>query len=158
VLRYGAFYGAADDGLVPAVLKRQLPIVGDGGGVTSYVHLDDAAAATVLALGHPGPAIYNVVDDEPAPMREWLPALADALDAKQPRHDPVRLAPLVAGDFGVVMGTSARGASNAKAKRELGWTLRHPTWRNGFVEAYAPSRTAETGRSSPVEAQLSRSA
>src|ERR671922_262548 len=126
-LRYGIFYGAANDGLIEPVRKRQFPIVGDGGGFMSWIHLDDAAAATVLALEHDGPAIYNIVDDEPAPAREWLPALADALGAKPPRHVPVWLARLFAGEPGVVMGTEARGASNAKAKRELGWTPSRPT-------------------------------
>jgi nucleoside-diphosphate-sugar epimerase len=142
VLRYGGFYGADNDGLIEPVRKRQFPIVGDGGGVFSFVHLDDAAAATVLALGHDGPAIYNVVDDEPAPVREWLPAMAEALGAKPPRHFPVWLARLVAGEGAVMIGTKGRGASNAKAKRELGWTLRYPTWRQGFAEVYG-SRTEE---------------
>jgi nucleoside-diphosphate-sugar epimerase len=138
-LRYGGFYGAADDGLVGPVRKRQLPIIGDGGGISSFIHLDDAAAATVLALEHDGPAIYNIVDDEPAPMREWLPVLANALDAKPPRHIPHWLARLVAGE-GVVMMTESRGASNAKAKKELGWTLRYPSWRQGFTAAYGQPR------------------
>jgi 2-alkyl-3-oxoalkanoate reductase len=90
----------------------------------------------VLALEHDGPAVYNIVDDEPAPAREWLPVLADALGAKPPRHVPVWLARLLAGDPGVVMGTEARGASNARAKRELGWSLRFPSWRQGFVDVY----------------------
>jgi 2-alkyl-3-oxoalkanoate reductase len=136
-LRYGGFYGAPNDGLLEPVRKRQFPIVGDGGGVFSLVHLDDAAAATVLALGHEGPAIYNIVDDEPAPVRQWLPVLAAALGARPPRHVPRWLARLIAGDAAVVMGTESRGASNAKAKRELGWTLRYPSWRDGFVAAYA---------------------
>jgi nucleoside-diphosphate-sugar epimerase len=136
-LRYGAFYGAPDDGLVEPVRKRRFPIIGDGGGFTSHVHLDDAAAATVLALEHDGPAIYNIVDDEPAPAREWLPALAQSLGAKPPRRVPVWLARLLAGEPGVVMNTHMRAASNAKAKRELGWTLRHPSWRQGFAETYA---------------------
>jgi nucleoside-diphosphate-sugar epimerase len=137
VLRYGVFYGAENDGLIEPVRKRQFPIVGDGTGVSSFVHLDDAAAATVLALEHDGPAVYNVVDDEPAAVREWLPVLADALGAKPPRRVPVWLARLVAGGPGVLMGTEARGASNAKAKRELGWTPRYPSWRQGFFEVYA---------------------
>jgi nucleoside-diphosphate-sugar epimerase len=141
-LRYGNFYGAGDDGWIEPVRKRQFPIVGDGGGVSSFVHLDDAAAATVLALEHDGPAIYNIVDDEPAPVREWLPVLADALGAKSPRHFPVWLARLFAGDVGVMMGTEARGASNAKAKRELGWSLRF-RWRQGFAEAYSTDRQPE---------------
>ena len=136
-LRYGSFYGAPNDGLIEPVRKRQLPIVGDGDGVSSFVHLDDAAAATMLALEHDGPAIYNIVDDEPAPVREWLPELADALGAKPPRRFPRWLARLFAGEAGVMLGTEARGASNAKAKRELGWTLRFPSWRQGFAEAYA---------------------
>jgi nucleoside-diphosphate-sugar epimerase len=137
VLRYGAFYGAANDGLIEPIRKRQYPIVGDGGGITSWIHLDDAASATVLALEHDGPAIYNVVDDEPAPVREWLPVAVDALGAEQPRRFPVWLARLFAGEAAVIMGTEARGASNAKAKRELGWTLEYPTWRQGFRAAYS---------------------
>jgi 2-alkyl-3-oxoalkanoate reductase len=136
-LRYGGFYGADNDGLVDPVRKRRFPIVGDGGGYVSWIHLEDAAAATALALEHEGPEIYNIVDDEPAPVREWLPALADALGAKPPRRIPVWLARLVAGDVAVLMGTNARGASNAKAKRELGWSLRYPSWRQGFVEVYS---------------------
>jgi 2-alkyl-3-oxoalkanoate reductase len=139
VLRYGAFYGAANDGLIAPVRKRQFPIVGDGGGLMSFVHLDDAAAASVLALEHDGGGLYNIVDDEPAPVREWLPVLADALGAKPPRHFPAWLARLVAGEAAVVMGTQSRGASNAKAKRELDWVLRHPTWREGFAAAYGPT-------------------
>ncbi|HEX9415358.1 MAG TPA: NAD(P)-dependent oxidoreductase [Gaiellaceae bacterium] len=149
VLRYGAFYGAANDGLLEPVRKRQFPIVGDGGGVFSWIHLDDAAAATVLALEHDGPAIYNIVDDEPAPVREWLPVLADALGAKPPRHVPVWLARLIAGEGAVMMGTEARGASNAKAKRALGWTLRYPSWRQGFAEVYAKP-TASTATPIPT--------
>jgi nucleoside-diphosphate-sugar epimerase len=136
-LRYGGFYGAANDALIGPVRKRLLPIVGHGGGVFSWLHLDDGAAATVLALEHPGPAIYNIVDDEPAPARDWLPVLASALGAKPPRHAPAWLARLVAGQAAVEMATQARGSSNAKAKRELGWTLRHPTWRSGFAMTYS---------------------
>jgi nucleoside-diphosphate-sugar epimerase len=137
-LRYGGFYGAANDGLIEPVRKRQFPIVGDGGGVSSFIHLDDAAAATVLALERDGgPAVYNIVDDEPAPVRDWLPVLASVLGAKPPRHFPRWLARVFAGEAGVAMGTEARGASNAKAKRELGWTLRYPSWREGFPAAYA---------------------
>jgi nucleoside-diphosphate-sugar epimerase len=137
VLRYGIFYGADNDGLPEPVRKRQLPIVGDGAGVLSFVHLDDAAAATVLALEHDGPAVYHVVDDEPAPAREWIPALAETLGAEPPRRVPVSLARLVAGAPAVMMGTTSRGASNAKARRELGWTPRYPSWRTGFAAAYA---------------------
>jgi 2-alkyl-3-oxoalkanoate reductase len=144
-LRYGNFYGAANDGLIEPLRKRQFPIVGDGGGFASFVHLDDAAAATVLALEHDSPAIYNVVDDEPAPVREWLPVLANALGAKPPRRFPVWLARLFAGDVGVTLGMEARGASNAKAKRELGWSLRYPSWRQGFIEVYGTSSEPEAG-------------
>ena len=147
VLRYGGFYGADNDGLVEPVRRRRFPIVGDGGGVLSFVHLDDAAAATVLALEHDGPAIYNIVDDEPAPAREWLPVLARVLGAKPPRRVPVWLATLLAGEIAVMLGTEARGASNAKAKRELGWTLRYPTWRQGFAAVYA---TSTASPASPV--------
>jgi 2-alkyl-3-oxoalkanoate reductase len=149
-LRYGNFYGAHNDGLIRPVRKRQLPIVGDGGGVSSFIHLDDAAAATVLALEHDGPAIYNIVDDDPAPVREWLPVLADALGAKPPRRFPVWLARLFAGAPAVMLGTEARGASNAKAKRELGWALRNPSWRHGFVAAYAAAVPTAGQRSQPA--------
>jgi 2-alkyl-3-oxoalkanoate reductase len=138
-LRYGGFYGAADDGLVRPVRRRQFPVIGQGGGISSFIHLDDAAAATVLALDHDGAGLYNIVDDEPAPMSEWLPALAAALGAKPPRHVPLWLARLIAGQGMVMMAEGSRGASNAKAKRELGWALRYPTWRQGFVAAYAPA-------------------
>lgn len=155
-LRYGGFYGAANDGLIEPVRKRQLPIVGDGGGIFCWIHLEDAAAATVLALEQDGPAIYNIVDDEPAPVREWLPVLAEALGAKPPRHFPSWLARLVAGEAAVVMGTEARGASNMKAKRELDWGPQYPTWREGFKTAYSalsivdgpkPHRTTRTSHS-----------
>jgi 2-alkyl-3-oxoalkanoate reductase len=142
-LRYGLFYGAANDGLIEPVRKRQYPIIGDGGGITSWIHLEDAAAATVLALEQDGPAIYNIVDDEPAPVREWLPVFAQALGAKPPRRFPTWLARLFAGETAVVMGTDARGASNAKAKRELGWTPRYPSWRKGFPAVYSALRIAD---------------
>ena len=148
-LRYGAFYGAANDGTIEPVRKRQFPIVGDGGGIWSWIHLDDAAAATVLALEHEGPAIYNVVDDDPAPVREWLPVLAEALGAKPPRRLPTWLARLLAGEAVTVMSTEARGASNAKAKHELGWTLRYPTWRTGFFTVYASRAPADEQTSQP---------
>ena len=140
-LRYGGFYGAPNDGLIEPVRRRQFPIVGDGDGVFSFIHLDDAAAATVLALEHGGAGIYNVVDDEPAPVREWLPVLASALGAKPPRHVPRWLARLLAGEVAAMIGTESSGASNAKAKRELGWTPRHPSWRQGFVAVYASTPT-----------------
>jgi 2-alkyl-3-oxoalkanoate reductase len=139
-LRYGGFYGAPNDGLLEPIRKRQFPIVGNGGGVSSFIHLDDAAAATVLALEHDGAGIYNIVDDEPAPVREWLPVLANALGAKPPRHVPRWLARLVAGQGAVLMGTESRGASNAKAKRELGWAPRYPSWRQGFTAAYGQQK------------------
>jgi nucleoside-diphosphate-sugar epimerase len=142
ILRYGGFYGAANDGMLEGVRKRQFPIVGKGDGVTSFIHLYDAAAATVLALEHDGPAIYNIVDDDPAPVREWLPVLAEMLGAGPPRHVPAWVARLFVGDAGVMMATDSRGASNAKAKRELGWQLRYPSWREGFVAAYAPTAPA----------------
>src|SRR5580698_8601352 len=107
-LRYGGFYGAANDGLVKPVRKRQFPVIGAGEGISSFIHLDDAAAATVLALEHDGAGLYNIVDDDPAPLREWLPALAAALGAKPPRHMPVWLARLVAGESGVRTGTEVR--------------------------------------------------
>jgi 2-alkyl-3-oxoalkanoate reductase len=155
-LRYCIFYGAANDGLIHPVRKRQYPIIGDGGGVASWIHLDDAAAATVLALEHDGPGIFNVVDDEPAPVREWLPVLAEALGAKPPRRFPRWLARLFAGDVAVVMGTEGRGASNAKVKRELGWEPRYPSWREGFVAAYASISLAERRKpdaAAPVPAE-----
>ena len=135
-LRYGGFYGDPDDALVAAVRAGKFPVVGNGGGVTSFIHLDDAAAATVLSLEHDQAGVYHIVDDEPAPMREWLPVLAEILGAKPPRHVPRWLARLIAGEAVVMMATESRGASNAKAKRELGWTLRYPSWRQGFRAAY----------------------
>jgi nucleoside-diphosphate-sugar epimerase len=138
VLRYGGFYGAPDDGLLEPVRRRQFPIVGGGGGVTSFIHLDDAAAATVLAIERGRTGAYNVVDDEPAPVREWLPVLARVLGAKPPRRVPRWLARLVAGELAVMLTTEARGASNEKARRELGWTPRYPSWRDGFAAAYGP--------------------
>jgi nucleoside-diphosphate-sugar epimerase len=155
VLRYGAFYGAANDGTLEPVRKRQFPIVGDGGGVWSWVHLDDAAAATALAVEHDGPAIYNVVDDEPAAVREWLPVLAEVLGAKPPRHMPAWLARLLAGEFVVLLSTQAVGASNAKAKRELGWAPSYPSWRQGFPAAYSALAVADAPKPRPAaRAQL----
>jgi nucleoside-diphosphate-sugar epimerase len=129
-LRYGGFYGEPDQ-MTAAVGKRQYPLVGDGRGMMSFIHLHDAATATVLALEADGPAIYNVTDDEPAPMREWLPVLAAALGARPPRRVPEWAARLIMGS-GLSMMTEARGASNARAKKELGWVPRYPTWREGF--------------------------
>ena len=116
--------------------RRRLPIVGDGGGIWSFVHVDDAAAATVLALDRGTAGVYNVVDDEPAPVREWLPALAAAIGAPPPRRVPRWLARLLAGEPAVVLMTDIGGASNEKAKHELAWTLRYPSWREGFAASY----------------------
>jgi 2-alkyl-3-oxoalkanoate reductase len=135
-LRYGGFYGSPDDAQLQLVRRRRFPIVGDGGGIWSFVHLDDAAAATALAIEQGAAGIYNVVDEEPAPVREWLPALAAAIGAKPPRRVPRWLARLLAGEAGVVLMTQIRGASNAKAKHELGWTPRYASWREGFEAAY----------------------
>jgi len=151
-LRYGGFYGAANDALIDPVRKRQFPIVGQGGGIFSWLHLDDGAAATVLALEHPGPAIYNIVDDEPAAVRDWLPVLANVLGAKPPRHVPTWLARLIAGPASVVLATQARGSSNAKAKRELGWTPRYASWRLGFPATYSAVAVAD-GPAPPRAAQ-----
>jgi nucleoside-diphosphate-sugar epimerase len=140
VLRYGAFYGSPDDAQIELVRKRQFPVVGDGGAVWSFVHLEDAALATALVLEQGAAGIYNVVDDDPAPVREWLPAMAVAVGAKPPRHVPRWLAKGLAGEAGVALMTEIRGASNAKAKRELGWTLRFPSWRQGFPASYSPSQ------------------
>lgn len=133
VLRYGAFYGpGAIDDQVTLLRKRQYPLVGSGDGHSSWIHLDDAASATVLAVERQATGVFNVVDDEPAPAKEWLPHLAKCAGAKPPRHVPVWLARLLAGDQAVVMMTQGRAFSNAKAKRELGWRLRYPSWRVGF--------------------------
>lgn len=141
VLRYGGFYGpgtgislAPDAVMAGPIRKRRFPIVGGGGGVWSHVHIEDAAAATAIAVERGQPGIYNIVDDEPAPVREWLPVLASALDAKPPRRVPRWLARLAAGEMATVMMTDVRGASNEKAKRELGWRLRYPSWRQGFAQ------------------------
>jgi nucleoside-diphosphate-sugar epimerase len=146
-LRYGGFYGDTGNPLLKPVRRRLFPIIGNGEGVMSYIHLDDAATATVAALEHGQGGIYNIVDDDPAPLREWLPVLASVLGAKPPRHMPAWLARLVAGEDAVNMGTGSRGASNAKAKRELGWTLRYPSWRQGFAAAYgsAPAQVRNAG-------------
>ena len=141
VMRYGGFYGpgtsmsrAPDAEMAGPIRKRRFPIVGDGDGVWSYIHIEDAAAATALAVERGEPGIYNIVDDEPAPVREWLPVLASALGAKPPRRVPRWLARLAAGEMATVMMTESRGSSNAKAKRELGWQLRYPSWRLGFAQ------------------------
>ncbi|MHA6669868.1 NAD-dependent epimerase/dehydratase family protein [Homoserinimonas sp. A447] len=135
VLRYGSLYGpGAIDDQVELVRKRQYPLIGQGAGYSSWVHLDDAASATVLAVEQRATGVFNIVDDEPAPAREWLPYLAKSAGAKRPMRVPVWLARLLAGDVAVIMMTEGRGFSNARAKRELGWTLRYPSWRQGFKE------------------------
>jgi nucleoside-diphosphate-sugar epimerase len=141
VVRYGAFYGpGAIDDQVTLVRKRQYPLVGNAAGYSSWVHLDDAASATVLVVEQQARGVFNIVDDEPAPASEWLPYLAECAGAKPPVRVPVWLARLLAGEMAVVMMTEGRGFSNAKAKRELGWELRYPSWRQGFKEELAASR------------------
>ena len=138
VLRYGGLYGpGATDDQVELVRKRQFPLVGRGTGYSSWVHLDDAASATVLAVEQKATGVFDVVDDEPAPASEWLPCLAACAGAKPPRRVPRWLARLLAGEAAVTMMTEGRGFSNAKAKRELGWDLRYPSWRQGFKEDLA---------------------
>jgi nucleoside-diphosphate-sugar epimerase len=133
VLRYGAFYGpGANDDQVKLVRKRLFPLVGGGTGHFSWVHVDDAASATVLAVEQQAKGVFNIVDDEPAPVSEWLPYLAECAGAKPPRRLPAWLARLLAGEMVVGMMTEGRGFANAKAKRELGWELRYPSWRQGF--------------------------
>jgi 2-alkyl-3-oxoalkanoate reductase len=137
VLRYGGFYGPGtslgEGGFqLEVVRRRRFPIVGAGTGVTSFIHIDDAATATLAAIERRIPGLYNIVDDDPAPVAEWLPALAVAIGAEPPRRVPVWVARLFAGEHGVVMMTEARGASNAKAKRDLGWQPEYSSWREGF--------------------------
>jgi len=139
-LRYGWFYGPgtgiAPGGEVPELIRRRkFPLVGDGGAVWSFIHVADAAEATVAAIEHGRRGIYNVVDDDPAPVAEWLPTLAEQLGAKKPMRVPRLVGRLFAGEAGVVMMTELRGASNAKAKRELGWRPAHPSWRQGLAAA-----------------------
>jgi nucleoside-diphosphate-sugar epimerase len=136
VLRYGGFYGpGANDDQIRLVRKGMFPLVGQGTGYVSWIHVDDAASATVLAVEQKATGVFNIVDDEPAPASEWLPYLAKCAGARPPRRVPKWLARLLAGDMAVGMMTEGRGFSNAKAKRELGWTLRYPSWRQGFREA-----------------------
>jgi nucleoside-diphosphate-sugar epimerase len=157
VLRYGAFYGPGTS-MAPGaeqfelVRGRKFPLVGDGGGVWSFIHIADAAEATVAAIEHGSRGVYNVVDDDPAPVAEWLPALAQGLGAKKPMRVPRFIGRLFAGEAGVMMMTEVRGASNAKAKRELTWRPAHPSWRQGFAASAGrrtrrpsgePGRTAE---------------
>ena len=134
-LRYGGLYGpGVTDDQVQMLRKRQFPLVGRAQGYASLVHLTDAASATVLAVEQRAAGVYNIVDDEPAPAQEWLPYLAECAGAKRPVRVPGWLAKLLAGDAAVVMMTQGRGFCNEKAKRELGWTLRYPSWRQGFRE------------------------
>jgi nucleoside-diphosphate-sugar epimerase len=147
ILRYGAFYGPGTS-LAPGaeqfelVRKRKFPVVGDGRGVWSFIHVADAAEATVAAVEHGRRGVYNIVDDHPAPVAEWLPGLAQTLGAKKPRRVPRFVGRLFAGETGVVMMTEVRGASNAKAKRELRWRPAHPSWRQGFGEMTGRDPTA----------------
>jgi nucleoside-diphosphate-sugar epimerase len=133
-LRYGGFYGpgGAIEDQIELVRKRKLPIIGGGTGYFSWVHLDDAASATVLAVEQRARGVFNIVDDEPAPVSEWLPHLAVCVGAKRPLRIPTWLVRPLAGEMGVALMTEGRGFSNAKAKRELGWELRYPSWREGF--------------------------
>jgi nucleoside-diphosphate-sugar epimerase len=140
VLRYGAFYGPgtsmeAGQQMPEMIRKRKFPLVGDGGGVWSFIHIEDAADATVAAVERGKRGVYNIVDDDPAPVAEWLPSLAQELGAKKPIRVPRFIGQLFAGEAGVVMMTEARGASNAKAKRELGWSPAHPSWRQRLAAA-----------------------
>jgi nucleoside-diphosphate-sugar epimerase len=140
VLRFGHFYGPGTS-LAPGaeqtdlIRKRRFPLVGDGGSVWSFIHIADAAEATVAAIERGSRGVYNVVDDDPAPVAKWLPAMAEELGAKKPVRVPRFIGRLFAGEAGVVMMTEVRGASNAKAKRELGWRPAHPSWRQGFAAA-----------------------
>jgi nucleoside-diphosphate-sugar epimerase len=137
-LRYGSFYGpGATDDQVRLVRKRMFPLVGGGTGYISWVHVDDAASATVLAVEQQAKGVFNIVDDEPAPASEWLPYLAACAGAKRPMRVPTWVARLLAGEMAVIIMTEGRGFCNAKAKRELGWTLRYPSWRQGFAEELA---------------------
>jgi nucleoside-diphosphate-sugar epimerase len=141
VVRYGSLYGpGATDDQVELLRKRQFPLVGSGRGYSSLLHLDDAASAAVLAVEQNAKGVFNIVDDEPAPASEWLPYLAECAGAKRPMRVPKWLARLLAGDVAVIMMTEGRGFSNAKAKRELGWQLRYPSWRQGFREALGEPR------------------
>jgi nucleoside-diphosphate-sugar epimerase len=138
VLRYGGFYGpGAWDDQLRLVRKRLVPLVGGGTGYVSWVHIDDAASATVLAVEQKAKGVFNIVDDEPAPVSEWLPYLAECAGAKPPRRVPRWLARLLAGEMAVGIMTQGRGFSNGKAKRELGWELRYPSWRQGFKDELA---------------------
>lgn len=143
VLRYGNLYGPGSTALLDAVRRRKLPVVGSGAGLWSFVHLADAAEATLAALDHGSPGLYNIVDDDPAPAAEWIPYLANVADAKPPFHVPAWAGRVAAGDAVVSMMTETRGSSNSKAKAVLSWTPRYASWREGFrswvAEAQAPN-------------------
>jgi len=150
-LRYGGFYGPGTNmtpggDLFEMVRKRRFPLIGGGGGVWSFIHIADAAEATLAAVEHGGRGVYNIVDDDPAPVAEWLPELTQMLNGKKPRRMPRFILRMFTGEGGVVMMTDARGASNAKAKRELGWSPAHPSWRQGFA---AVSEETTQQRTSP---------
>jgi 2-alkyl-3-oxoalkanoate reductase len=133
VLRYGTFYGpGASDVLLDAVRKRQVPVIGGGTGIWSFIEITDAAAATLAAVERGAPGVYNVVDDDPAPVAQWLPYLAQVAGAKPPLRVPAWLGRLLAGEFVVAQMTTSRGSSNEKARKELGWEPRYPSWREGF--------------------------
>jgi nucleoside-diphosphate-sugar epimerase len=138
ILRYGTLYGpGTSDDQVRLVRKRMFPLVGDGAGQFSFVHVEDAATATILAIEKKARGVFNIVDDDPAAASDWLPYMAECMGAKPPRRIPAWLARLVAGDMAVAMMTKGYGFSNAKAKAELGWELRYPSWRQGFRHEYA---------------------
>lgn len=146
VLRYGGFYGPAtgftSDAAIDLIRKRQFPIIGDGEGITPFIHIEDAATATAAAVDRGTPGLYNIVDDEPAPAHQWLPFLARTVGAKPPRRMPAWLVKPLAGEHVVLMMTAARGSSNAQAKRELGWTPRYPSWRQGFPPSVRQASSA----------------
>jgi 2-alkyl-3-oxoalkanoate reductase len=146
VLRYGSLYGQAEgDEFVDLIRQRRMPVIGNGAGIWSFVHVSDAAAATVAAVGRGRPGVYNVVDDEPASVAEWLPFLARAIGAKPPLRIPLWLGRLAAGEVGVSVMTQVRGSSNAKAKRELGWQPEWASWRQGFTPGVAGTEPAAAG-------------
>jgi nucleoside-diphosphate-sugar epimerase len=133
VLRYGSFYGSgASDVMLDLVRKRRLPVIGGGAGIWSFIESSDAAAATVAAVGGGAPGVYNIVDDDPAPVAQWLPFLSSCLGVKPPMNAPAWLGRLAAGQVAVLLMTQTRGATNAKARRELGWAPSYPSWRDGF--------------------------
>jgi nucleoside-diphosphate-sugar epimerase len=153
VLRYGSLYGpGASEAFTRLLRRRQVPVIGNGAGVWSFVHVTDAAAATVAALTDGAPGLYNIVDDEPAPVAEWLPRLAQAAGAKPPWHVPAWIGRLAAGEAGISVMTRVRGSSNAKARRELGWQPAWPTWRDGFAfgldEAWPARQGTDSGEHS----------